>query len=216
MFAGNGGVSRKKFSGPSECTNHSSRDACRGDESKNNCRISLGDAAAGNSVTIRSGLWWRRSRSLLLWRCLGLFLWLLFRSIFRSFLRLFFRFYLGGCLRFDRNEFNIENESGIRADGRAGSAALTVCEIRRDIELPLGADGHKLNGFRPTLNDPANGNLQWFAALIGTIKFGIVHKGAAIVAEHSVFRCWLGTSAFLDDFVLKAAGEGNYTLLGLV
>src|SRR6267143_5445901 len=129
MFAGNAGVSRKKFSGRSECTNHSSRDACRGDESKNNCRIPLQDAAAGNSITIRSGLWWRRSRSLLLW--------LFFRSIFRSFLRLFFRFYLGGCLRLDRNEFNIENESGIRADGRAGSAALTVCEIRREIEVPL-------------------------------------------------------------------------------
>src|SRR6266436_6264877 len=192
MFAGNAGVSRKKFSSPSECTNHSSRDACRGDESKNNCRIPLRDAAAGNSITIRSGLWWRRSRSL------------------------FFRFYLGGCLRFDRNEFDIENESGIRADGRAGSAALTVCEIRRDIELPLGADGHELNRFRPTLDDPANGNLQWFAALIGTIEFGIVHKGAAIVAEYSVFRRWLGTSAFFDDFVLKAAGKGDYTFLGLV
>src|SRR6266403_1429595 len=192
MFAGNGGVSRKKFSGPSECTNHSSRDACRGDESKNNCRIPLRDAAAGNSITIRSGLWWRHSRSLFLGRCLRLFLWLFFRSILRSFLRLFFRFYLGGCLRFDRNEFDIENERGI------------------------GADGHELNRFRPTLDDSANGNLQWFAALIGTIKFGIVHKGAAIVAEYSVFRRWLGTSAFFDDFVLKAAGEGNYTLLGLV
>src|SRR5229473_5423934 len=211
MFAGNGGVSRKKFSGPSECTNHSSRDACRGDESKNNCRIPLRDAAAENSITIRSGLWWRRSRSLFLWRCLRLF----FRSIFRSFLRLFFRFYLGGRLRFDRNEFDIENERGIRADGRAGSAALTVCELRRDIELPLGADGHELNRFRPTLNDPANGNLQWFAALIGTIEFGIVHKSAAIVAEYSVFRRWLGTGAFFDDFVLKAAGEGDYTFLGL-
>jgi len=59
-----------------------------------------------------------------------------------------------GLPSFDRNEFNIENESGIRADGRAGSAALTVCEIRRDIELPLGADGHELNRFRPTLDYP--------------------------------------------------------------
>src|SRR5260370_13633940 len=183
MFAGKAGVSRKKFSGPSECTNHSSRDACRGNESRNNCRIPLRDAAAGNSITIGSGLGWRRSRSLFLWRCLRLFLWLFFRSIFRSFLRWFFRFYLGGCLRFDRNEFDIENERGIRADGRAGSAALTVCEIRRDIELPGGADGHELNRFRPTLDDPANENLQWFAAVIGTIEFGIVQHGAALGAE---------------------------------
>src|SRR6266481_5898777 len=97
-----------------------------GDETKSNCRIPSRDAAVGSSIKIRSGLWWRSNRSLFLWRGLGLFLWLLFRSIFRSFLPMFCRFCLGGRFRLDRNEFYIENERGIRADGRAGSAALTV------------------------------------------------------------------------------------------
>src|SRR6266849_6725558 len=164
----------------------------------------------------RSGLWLRRSRSLFFWRSLGLFSRLHFWGFFRSFLRLLLRLFLGCRLRLDRDELDVENESGIRANGRARGAAVAVSQIRGDKKLPLGADGHELNRFRPAFDDPADGNLQRLAALVGAVEFGIVHQRAAIVAEYSVIRRWLWAGAFLDDFVLQTTGESYDTLLGFV
>src|ERR1700757_320365 len=108
-----------------------------------------------------SGLGLRRRRSLLLRSCLGLFGWLRFWRFFRSLLRL------------DRNEFDFENERGIRPDRRSGRAALAVSEIGWNEELPLGAHRHELNRFRPTLNDAADGNLERFVPFVGTIELGV-------------------------------------------
>src|SRR5437899_7601153 len=79
-----------------------------------------------------SGLCLRRRWSLFLRSSLRFFLrlffWLLLRSILGGFLRLF----LGSCFGLDGNDFDFENQRGIWADRRAGSAAAAVPAIRRN------------------------------------------------------------------------------------
>jgi hypothetical protein len=68
-------------------------------------------------------------------------------------------------LALDREQFDVENQRGIRAD-LAARTALAIGQVRGNKELPLRSYRHELQGFRPSLDDLTDREGRGLAALV--------------------------------------------------
>ena len=118
---------------------------------------------------------------------------------------------LGSCsglrLGLDRKELDVKDQRLIGSDGTSVGAAFAISKIGRNEELPLGADGHKLQRLGPTLDDLTNGEAGGLATLVGAVEFGAIDQSAAVIADDGVCGGGLGSCAGLNDLVLQAARE---------
>src|SRR5713101_9592345 len=93
-------------------------------------------------------------------------------------------------LRRDRDQFNFENQRGVRADVLA-CTLRAISEIWRHKQLPFRTNRHQLQRLAPALDHFAYRKRHWFAALVGTVKLFAFDQRAAIVASNLVGRGWL-------------------------
>src|ERR1700737_1606553 len=85
----------------------------------------------------------------------------------------------------NREQLDFEDQGGVGADFGAG-AARSIGKVSRNEKLPLGAYGHELQSFGPTLDNATNRDGSGFAAFIGTIKLAVVNQGALVIDHHAV------------------------------
>ena len=126
---------------------------------------------------------------------------------------------LGGLLRLGRRldgeKLHLEDERGVRADVLA-SPALAVGQLGRHEQLPLGADLHQLQGFRPPGDHLVGSELRRLAALVGAVELLAADQSAAVVNADRVRGLGQRARSLFDDLVLQAAGKGNHAGLRLV
>src|SRR5688572_30240318 len=112
-------------------------------------------------------------------------------------------------LALDAEELDLEDERRVRTYVRS-RAALAVRQLRWDVELPLRADRHELEGFRPALDDPVHGEARRLAPPVGAVELLPIDEGPPVVGGHRVRRRGLRTRPLLDDLVLEPARERHY------
>src|SRR6266436_542048 len=78
-------------------------------------------------------------------------------------------------LGLDRHQLNFEDEGCVGADAAARTATSAIGKLRRNKQLPLRADGHELQGLRPTFDDAAHRKCRRLAVLVGAIEFCVVN-----------------------------------------
>ena len=112
---------------------------------------------------------------------------------------------------FDFKQLNVEDERGVRSDGTGSLAA--VSEVAGNKEPPSGTFLHELKSLGPScdyLSDAESGRLS---ALDGTVENGTVDESSGVMNCYGIVLTRLGTGAFFNDKILKAACGDFYTLL---
>jgi len=86
----------------------------------------------------------------------------------------------------------IGNERGdlaeklVRANG--GRSRGSISKVRRDVEFPLAAHFHQLQGFSPTLNHLPHSKLSRLAPFEGAIELFSIDQGSTVVNGNGIRR----------------------------
>ena len=115
----------------------------------------------------------------------------------------------GSGALFYPQQLHFEHEGGVRADGSA-CALCAVGQLGGDVEFPLGADGHELQGFHPAGDDLRDTEGGGRSAPHGAVEHRAVDERAVVVHLHGVRGFGLRAGAFAHYFVLQPAGQGDH------
>lgn len=105
-------------------------------------------------------------------------------------------------------QFDLEDKSGIRADGGSG-ALLAIRQFRWDDQAGFAADAEVLEAFSPARDDAIEREFGWFAALVGRIEFCAINQRASIMDADNGICLGAITLARLKDFHLQSGGCGH-------
>src|SRR5690606_17261369 len=99
-------------------------------------------------------------------------------------------------------QLDFEDESFVWPNGTT-CTALTVGQVRWDVEHPLGAFLHELERFRPTGDHAVHWELRRFAALDRAVEFRTVDQGSAVMHGNGIGGLGALAAPLLHYFVLQ-------------
>ena len=106
----------------------------------------------------------------------------------------------------DIQQFHLKDQRGVGGNP-ARAAALAVGELRRNEQLPLVADLHQLQGFRPTWDDSVDRKLSRLAALDRAVEHFAVDERAVVVGADRVGRLRTRAVPFFRTLYCKPLGN---------
>ena len=118
-------------------------------------------------------------------------------------------------LLLNRDQLDLKNQSGIRADF-SSRTAFPISERRRDENLPFRSLLHQLQGFRPSRNHPVHRKTHRLPAAVGAVKFCPIDRGTPIMDCYGVGRFRFIAGPGFDHLILQSARQGYDTLLLLI